>query len=140
MSSVGFNVLVANNRGREGLYSAALILCFDSTLYHHYFSAGLILTSNLALASSDITGNVNSVNVNKQWSGVFIQLVNLSKFEPGSACESSWAFMEISDEYTKHFMSVAMSSKATGEKVRIATGGCMAATLGQVPKILWLDY
>ena len=31
MSWLGFNIQVANNRGREGLYSAALVLCVDRT-------------------------------------------------------------------------------------------------------------
>lgn len=110
--------------------------------YFTGYLLGSVLTAicTTTWAASDITGKVHTINVNKTWGGIFIQLDNAQIFEPGSSCAINWAFMPISDEYTKHFMAIAMSSKATGETIRIATNGCMSTPPGPVPKIEWIDY
>lgn len=86
----------------------------------------LMIMCSTVLGASDITGKVHAINVNKSWGGTFIQLDNGQIFEPGSSCAINWAFMPISDEYTKHFMAIAVAAKATKEMIRIATSGCIS--------------
>ncbi len=110
------------------------------TCYLLVFIVGFLGNPLLVSASSDITGAVRTINVNKTWGGIFIQLENAPIFELGSTCESLWAFVPISDEYAKHFVSVAMTAKATNEIIRISTSGCISTPAGPAPKIEWIDY
>ena len=91
-------------------------------------------------AASDFTGTVRTVNVNKTWGGIFIQLDTAPVFEAGSACANSFAYVPILDDYTKHFVAIAIAAKTSGESIRIATSGCLSTPFGQVPKIEWIDY
>lgn len=80
------------------------------------------------------------VNVNKAWGGIFIQLEGAPVFEPGSGCNSTYAFSPTTDDLTKHILAVATAAKASGEQIRLATSGCISTPLGYAPKIEWLDY
>ena len=98
-----------------------------------------LATTNVQ-AASDLGGIVRTVNVNKTWGGIFIQLEGAPVFESGSGCANTFAFSPVSDEFTKQFLAIAMAAKASGEYVRIATSGCISTPMGSAPRIEWIDY
>ena len=102
--------------------------------------AGMGLAAGSAWANSDLTGTVHTVNVNKTWNGIFVQLDAAPVFEPTSNCANSFAYFVIDDPFAKSFLAVLLTAKATGAPIRIMTTGCVAAPLGAVPKIEWIDY
>lgn len=100
----------------------------------------VLLASENGFAASEITGTVRTININRTWGGIFIQLDSAPMFEANSACASSFVFAPILDDYTKHFVAIATAAKSTGEPIRIATSGCVSTPMGQVPKIEWIDF
>ena len=99
----------------------------------------VLIATNVS-ASGDNTGTVRSINVNKNWGGISIELDGAPVFEAGSACASPWAFSPTSEELTKQFLAVAAAAKATGEPIRISTNGCVATPVAPAPQIQWIDY
>lgn len=90
-------------------------------------------------AASDVTGKVNVVNINDSWGGVMIQLTGAPGFESGSPCAGPWAFIPNTSPLAKHYFAAAMLAKASGETVRVATDGCTSTSIGQIPKVIWID-
>lgn len=99
-----------------------------------------MLLSQGAWSVTDLTGRVLVVNVNMSWEGIFLELEGAPLFEPDSACAKRFAFVRIDHDYAKHFVAVALSAKAAGEPIRIATNGCISTTKGLVPAIEWIDH
>src|SRR5689334_14571586 len=99
-----------------------------------------LLAATTAQASTELIGVVRTVNINKTWGGILIQLEGAPVFESGSACANTFAFSATSDELTNHLLAAALAAKATGEQIRIATSGCVTSNHGLAPKIEWLDF
>jgi len=105
----------------------------------------LLTLAPMSALAGDITGFVNTVNVNKHplWNGVLVQLVSGGQpIVVDAACgNSSWAFFRLIDNVDKAMLATLLAAKASNTLVRVATQDCIAppVTAGTVPLIQWID-
>jgi len=106
----------------------------------------LLTLAPMSASAGDITGFVNTVNVNKHplWNGVLVQLVN-GGGQPivvDAACSgSTFAFFRLIDNLDKAMLATILAAKASNTLVRVATQDCISppVTAATVPLIQWID-
>ena len=95
----------------------------------------------MAVHAGQATSTVHTVNVNKDWNGVFIQLDIPLTFNYEPACPSAnWAFVSMTDPFYNSWLAIALAAKASGATLTIYTSGCFSSALGSQPKITNIDY